>query len=132
MKNALFVETLLEIGFHTLSLINSTYPSTIWDKSSASYARSLAKNSVSGTYTLFSVYSRNISHTKVCNKLCRMSSRVQISTISNLNSRITKILYKIFRILGNLEFTVFTKGCVLGGLEDDETLIFLFNSSNKC
>jgi hypothetical protein len=26
-------KTLLEIGFHTLSLINSTYPSTIWDKS---------------------------------------------------------------------------------------------------
>ena len=26
--------------------MNSTYPSTIWDKSSASYARAFAKNSV--------------------------------------------------------------------------------------
>ena len=33
------VETLLTNGFHTLSLMNSTYPSTIWDKSSVSYAR---------------------------------------------------------------------------------------------
>ena len=41
------VETLLDIGFHTLSLMNSTYPSTIWDKSSASYTRTLAKNSMS-------------------------------------------------------------------------------------
>jgi hypothetical protein len=38
-----FVETLLDIGFHTLSLMNSTYPSIIWDKSSASYANALAK-----------------------------------------------------------------------------------------
>ena len=37
--DAFFVETLLEIGFHTSSLMNSTYPSTIWDKSSASFAR---------------------------------------------------------------------------------------------
>jgi hypothetical protein len=43
-----FVETLLEIGFHTLSLMNSTYPSTIWNKSSASYARMLAKYSMPG------------------------------------------------------------------------------------
>jgi hypothetical protein len=41
------VETLPYIGFHTLSLMNSTYLSTIWDKSSASYARTLANNSVS-------------------------------------------------------------------------------------
>jgi hypothetical protein len=34
-------ETLLDIGFHTLSLINSTYPSAIWDKL-------LANNSVFG------------------------------------------------------------------------------------
>jgi hypothetical protein len=27
--NAFFVETVQEIGFHTLSLMNSTYPSTI-------------------------------------------------------------------------------------------------------
>ena len=40
---------LLDIGFHTLSLINSTYPSTIWDKSSARDVRALAKNSVSGS-----------------------------------------------------------------------------------
>ena len=29
--------------------MNSTYPSTIWDKSSASYARALVNNSVSGS-----------------------------------------------------------------------------------
>jgi hypothetical protein len=46
-NNAFFAETILDIGFHTLSLMNSTYPSTIWGKSSASYARALAKNSVS-------------------------------------------------------------------------------------
>ena len=43
----IFAEILLDIGFHILSLMNSTYPSTIWDKSSASYAHMLAKNSVS-------------------------------------------------------------------------------------
>jgi hypothetical protein len=47
LNNAFFVETLLDIGLHTLSLMNSTYPSTIRDKSSASYARALAKYSVS-------------------------------------------------------------------------------------
>jgi hypothetical protein len=46
-NNAIFLEILQENGFHTLNLMNSTYPSTIWDKSSASYARVLAKNSVS-------------------------------------------------------------------------------------
>jgi hypothetical protein len=45
-----FAESLPDIGFHTLSLMNSTYPSTIWDKSSASYARALAKNSVSDSH----------------------------------------------------------------------------------
>jgi hypothetical protein len=49
-NNAFCVETLLEIGFHTLSLMNSTYSSTICDKSSVSYARALAKNSVSGLF----------------------------------------------------------------------------------
>ena len=34
------METLQEIWFHSLSLMNSTYPSTIWDKLSASLARS--------------------------------------------------------------------------------------------
>jgi hypothetical protein len=38
-NNAFFVENLLDIGLHTLSLMNSTYPSTIWEKYSASYAR---------------------------------------------------------------------------------------------
>ena len=42
-----FEETLPDIGLHTFSLINSTYSSTIWVKSSASYARALAKYSVS-------------------------------------------------------------------------------------
>ena len=46
-NNAFFVETLPHFGFHTFSIMNSTYPSTIWDKSSASYARALAKYSVS-------------------------------------------------------------------------------------
>ena len=46
-NNALFAENLLDIGFHTLSLMNSTYPSTIWNKSSGSFARALAKNFVS-------------------------------------------------------------------------------------
>ena len=47
--NAFFVETLLDIGFHTLSLINST----IWEKSSASYAHALAKNSVDDFKLIF-------------------------------------------------------------------------------
>jgi hypothetical protein len=47
LKQCFFEEMILDIGFHTFSYINSTYPSTIWDKSSASYARALAKNSVS-------------------------------------------------------------------------------------
>jgi hypothetical protein len=47
-NNFFFVETILDIGFHTLSFMNSTYPSTIWDKSFASYARMLAKYSMSG------------------------------------------------------------------------------------
>ena len=38
-----FVETYLDIGLRTLSLMNST----IWDKSCVSYARALAKYSVS-------------------------------------------------------------------------------------
>ena len=46
-NNAFFAESHLNIGFHTLSLMNSTYPSTISDKSSASYASALVKNSVS-------------------------------------------------------------------------------------
>jgi hypothetical protein len=41
------VETLPKIGFHTLSLMNSTYPSTIWDKSSASFAHAIAQYSMS-------------------------------------------------------------------------------------
>jgi hypothetical protein len=46
-NNAILSETLLDIGFNTLSLMNSTYPSTIWDTSTTSYAHALAKNSVS-------------------------------------------------------------------------------------
>ena len=46
-NNAFFVETIQESGFHTLTLMNSTYPSTIWDKSYASYVSALRKNSVS-------------------------------------------------------------------------------------
>ena len=42
-----FAETHLDIGFHNLSLMNSMYPSTIWDKSSASYARAFTENSMS-------------------------------------------------------------------------------------
>ena len=52
LNEAFFVETHLDISFHTFRLINSTYPSTIWDKSSASYARALAKNSVSDYYNI--------------------------------------------------------------------------------
>jgi hypothetical protein len=55
-----FAETLPDIGFHTFSLMNSTYPSTIWDKSSASYAHALAKYSVSAnTSTLVLVFHHN-------------------------------------------------------------------------
>ena len=46
-SNALYAETLQDICCHTLNLMNSTYPSAIWEKSSASYARVLAKNYVS-------------------------------------------------------------------------------------
>ena len=41
MKQFIFVDTLQEIVFKTLSLINSPYPSTILDKSSTSYARTV-------------------------------------------------------------------------------------------
>ena len=47
LKQWIFVETIHKIGFHTMSLMNSTYSSTIWDKSSVSYARALAQYSVS-------------------------------------------------------------------------------------
>ena len=47
LKQRFCVEYLQEIGFHTLSLRISTNPSTIWDKSSASYVCTLAKYSVS-------------------------------------------------------------------------------------
>ena len=49
---AFIVKTSLCIGFHTLNLMDSTYPSTIWDKSSASYAHALEKYSVSGGHAL--------------------------------------------------------------------------------
>jgi hypothetical protein len=52
LKQFFFAETLLEIGFYTLSSKNSTYPYTLWDKSSASYACALAKNSVSEIFML--------------------------------------------------------------------------------
>ena len=47
-NNAFSVETFQDIGFHTLTMVNSTYPSTIWEKSSASYAHMLAQYSMSG------------------------------------------------------------------------------------
>ena len=47
LNNAFVVETIHGIGFHTISLMISTFPSTICDKSSASYARTLAQYSVS-------------------------------------------------------------------------------------
>ena len=50
LKQCIFVETVQEIGFHTLILMNSTYPSTIWDKSSTSYARVLEQYSMSQVY----------------------------------------------------------------------------------
>jgi hypothetical protein len=48
-NTAAFLENLQEMCFHTLSFINSTYPSTIWHKSSANYAPALAQSSVSET-----------------------------------------------------------------------------------
>ena len=42
-NNAFFLETIQEIGFHTLDKVNSTNPSTFWDKSSASYARAVIR-----------------------------------------------------------------------------------------
>ena len=47
------VPALQEIGFHTIVLLTSAYPSTIWDKSSASYAHILAQNSMSLVNSLF-------------------------------------------------------------------------------
>ena len=41
------METLQEIGFHTISLMYSTYPSTIWGKSSTSFAHTLVQDSMS-------------------------------------------------------------------------------------
>ena len=55
MHNAYLVETLQEIGFHTNILIISTYPSTIWDKSLASYAHTLTQISKSGGKVKFIV-----------------------------------------------------------------------------
>ena len=40
-NNAFAVETLKKIGIHTIILMISTCPSTIWDKSSASFAHTL-------------------------------------------------------------------------------------------
>jgi hypothetical protein len=64
-------ETLPDIGFKTLSLMNSKYPSTIWEKSSVSYAHALAKNSVSERYNAFALvkFQEIVFHT-----LCLMSS----------------------------------------------------------
>ena len=45
--NVFLVETLQEKGFQTLRSMISTYPSTIKDKSSASYTRALAQYSMS-------------------------------------------------------------------------------------
>ena len=39
LTNAFSAETLQEIGFHIIILMTSTFLSTIWDKSSASYGR---------------------------------------------------------------------------------------------
>jgi hypothetical protein len=47
LNNTFCVESLHEIGFHNFILMISTFPSTICDKSSASYARTLAQYSVS-------------------------------------------------------------------------------------
>jgi hypothetical protein len=44
-----YVNILQEIAFRKLSLMNSTFSSTILDKSSASYARALAEYSMSAT-----------------------------------------------------------------------------------
>jgi hypothetical protein len=48
-----------------LDLSNSTYPSTIWEKSSASYARALAKYSVSPYDTLILCYRHTEDHQSV-------------------------------------------------------------------
>ena len=39
LNNAFVVENIHENGFHTFILTSSIFPSTIWDKTSASYAR---------------------------------------------------------------------------------------------
>ena len=41
------LKTLQEMAFHSLSLVNSTYPCRIWENSFTSYARTLAENSMS-------------------------------------------------------------------------------------
>ena len=55
LNNALnitfFVETLHEIGFHAFILMMSTFPSTIWNRSSASYACTLVQYSVSAQFS---------------------------------------------------------------------------------
>ena len=43
-------------AFHNLSCMISPFSSTIWDKSSASYACTLAKNSMSELYALYSMH----------------------------------------------------------------------------
>ena len=43
----IFLETIQELEFHKRSSINSTFSSAICDKSSASYTRMLAENSMS-------------------------------------------------------------------------------------
>jgi hypothetical protein len=51
-----FVETVQEIDLHSIILIISTYPSKIWDKSSASYACKLVQNSRSKFMAKLNMY----------------------------------------------------------------------------
>ena len=53
---------LQEIGFHTMSLMNSTYPSTISDKSSSSYARMFAQHSMSEAQVTIQMLHRKQTH----------------------------------------------------------------------
>ena len=68
-NTALFVETILAFGCHNLSLIKSTYPSTIIDILSVSYARVLTQNSMSAIRPIY--FLQNIYQTGCC--LCCIS-----------------------------------------------------------
>ena len=143
MKQCIFVETLQEIGFHTLSLMNSTYPSTIWDKSSASYAHTLVLYSVSvmmarmqysdnaqcsiewnnSVHTYFSA----ISSSREARAYWKMHCKHKISTRTNHSMKCEFEYYTFLRIV-----LVIIKLVVMPHWQDFHFLLILFLEIQCC